>query len=373
VSVQAESGNASSTASRSLRVEQTLWNGGLTKNEVGSAEIKLNISRSKVELQKQKQALQVGAAWQALWSAQGRQRVAQTSQVQLRRFESMMRRRVEGELSVPVELELVRARLLQAKVDASRAQADSRSAIERLEQLTGIKGLQKDIGILPVGLPVATFAPSIDRLQAALVQVDSVVDRQPEVRLAREEILYARQQVNVRQSQIAPQAYARLDQPLSGGQKARAYVGMTYSTGAGFSSFLEVEALSKRAQAAEQTAESAAQDVRINLTVDMTELLNARERLGALTDAVRGADTVLESYERQFVANRKSWQDLMNAVRELAQNEAARVEAETQLIGALLRVQLRVDPSAIDERIAVGSAETSDADRQPVGLKPRGK
>jgi outer membrane protein, adhesin transport system len=371
LTVQAESGK-SSAASRSLRVEQTLWNGGLTKNEISSAETKLSISRFKLELQKQKQALQVGAAWQALWSAQGRLKVAQTSQVQLKRFETMMRRRVEGELSVPVELELVRARLLQAKVDASRAQADSQAAIERLEQLSGFKGLQKDIGVLPVGLPVTTFTPSIDMLQGTLAQVESVVDRQPEVRLAREEILLARQQVSVRRSQLSPQAFARLDQPLVGGQKAKAYVGMAYSTGAGFSSFLEVDALAKRAQAAEQGAEAAALDIRMSLMVDMTEVVNARERLASLSDAVRGADTVLESYERQFVANRKSWQDLMNAVRELSQNEAARVEAETQLVGALLRLQLRIDPAAIDARIAAGSPRPQNADLPTVGPKPRG-
>jgi adhesin transport system outer membrane protein len=93
--------------------------------------------------------------------------------------------------------------------------------------------------------------------------------------------------------------------------------------------------------------ETAQLEARQSLVLDLSELQNARNRLDALTESVQGASTVLDSYERQFVANRKSWQDLMAAVRELSQSEAARVEAETQLVGALIRIQLKVDPNDI--------------------------
>lgn len=361
LSVQAEGKSASSGGARLLRVEQTLWNGGLTGASVKGAEISLDMARSRVSIQQQKMALQVGSAWQALWSAQGRLQVAQASLRQLSRFEQMMIRRVQAELSVPVELELVRARLLQARVDASRAQTDIQTTTERLEQLTRLKGIREKLGALPVGQTAQTFDAAIARLQSAInTQIDDLVSNQPEVRLAQEEIESARQQVEVRKAQAMPQAYARLDQSLTGRRDTSAYLGINYTTGAGFSAFLEAQALDKRAQAAEQNAESAALEMRQTLIVDMSELQNARLRLEALSDAVRGADTVLESYERQFVANRKSWQDLMNAVRELGQNEAARVDAETQLVGALIRVQLRVDPANVDPAIEAKAVSRTD-------------
>lgn len=352
LSVQAEGKSVASGASRLLRVEQTLWNGGLTGAGVKGAEISLDIARTKVDIQQQKLALQIGAAWQSLWSAQGRRQVAETSLKQLGRFEQMMRRRVQAELSVPVELELVRARVLQARVDASRAQTDIQTTIERLEQLTRMRDLRSALGVLPVGQEVEAFDRHIARLQSTInVEIDEVVLRQPEVRLAHEETLYARQQVEVRKAQALPQAYARIDQSLSGRRETNAYVGINYTTGAGFSAFLEAQALDKRAQAAEQSAEAADLEARQSLTADMRELQNARLRLEALNEAVRGSETVLDSYERQFVASRKSWQELMNAVRELGQNESARVDAETQLVGALIRLQLRVDPYALDSSV----------------------
>lgn len=349
LSIQAEGRSVASGGSRLLRVEQTLWNGGLTGANIKAAEINLDIAQTKVAIQQQKMALQVGAAWQSLWSAQGRLAVAEGSLRQLARFEQMMRRRVQSELSVPVELELVRARMLQSRVDATRAQTDIKTSVERLEQLTRMKDLRSTLGPLPVGQAAQAFDPPIARLQTALTtQMDDVVARQPDVRLASDETSYALQQVEIRKAQAMPQAYARIDQSLSRRRDNNAYVGLNYSTGAGFSTLLETQALAKRAQAAEQSAEAAQLDARQSLMVDLSELQNARSRLDALSDAVQGANTVLESYERQFVANRKSWQDLMASVREVSQNEAARVEAETQLVGALIRIQLRVDPNAID-------------------------
>ena len=51
---------------------------------------------------------------------------------------------------------------------------------------------------------------------------------------------------------------------------------------------------------------------------------------------------VLASYERQFQANRKTWLDLLNQVRELAQNEYALVDAQASLVGSRLRLEINM-------------------------------
>ena len=74
-------------------------------------------------------------------------------------------------------------------------------------------------------------------------------------------------------------------------------------------------------------------------------LFNARNRIGALDLAVQGSEQVLDSYLRQFQAGRKSWLDLLNAARELAQNEYTLVDARAGLVGAMHRLQLRMGQS----------------------------
>ena len=58
--------------------------------------------------------------------------------------------------------------------------------------------------------------------------------------------------------------------------------------------------------------------------------------------ASEGSEKVLESYQRQFQAGRKSWLDLLNAVRELAQNEYALADAKAGMVSAMNRLQIRM-------------------------------
>lgn len=55
---------------------------------------------------------------------------------------------------------------------------------------------------------------------------------------------------------------------------------------------------------------------------------------------------MLASYERQFQAGRKTWQDLLNAAREVAQNEFNLSDAQSAMQGAMYRLQVRL--GAID-------------------------
>jgi adhesin transport system outer membrane protein len=71
-------------------------------------------------------------------------------------------------------------------------------------------------------------------------------------------------------------------------------------------------------------------------------LVNARLRMSAIQKAVEGSELVLASYKRQFEAGKKNWLDVLNAVRELAQNQYNQADTRGQLMGAMYRLQLRM-------------------------------
>ena len=54
---------------------------------------------------------------------------------------------------------------------------------------------------------------------------------------------------------------------------------------------------------------------------DQALALSTDIRVVATQGAMRAAADVSDSYDRQFLAGRKSWLDVMNAARELSQNE----------------------------------------------------
>ena len=74
---------------------------------------------------------------------------------------------------------------------------------------------------------------------------------------------------------------------------------------------------------------------------DREDIVASHKRVRALLRAVAGSEAVLASYQRQFQGGKKSWLDLLNAVRELTQNEYALADAKTSLMGAVYRYQVR--------------------------------
>ena len=56
--------------------------------------------------------------------------------------------------------------------------------------------------------------------------------------------------------------------------------------------------------------------------------------------AVAGAQIVVSSYRRQFIAGRKSWLEVLNAVREHSQYQAQLVEIQTSIIAAYYKLQV---------------------------------
>lgn len=50
---------------------------------------------------------------------------------------------------------------------------------------------------------------------------------------------------------------------------------------------------------------------------------------------------VFESYSRQYIAGRKTWIDVLNAVRETTQSDFALADARAQVVAAGERLRLR--------------------------------
>jgi adhesin transport system outer membrane protein len=93
---------------------------------------------------------------------------------------------------------------------------------------------------------------------------------------------------------------------------------------------------------AQQSVEAAIREMQQTLQNDREEFVNARARMAALEKSVASSALVLESYQRQFQAGRKQWQDLLNQVRELAQNQYALADAQASMVGSMYRLQIRM-------------------------------
>jgi adhesin transport system outer membrane protein len=73
------------------------------------------------------------------------------------------------------------------------------------------------------------------------------------------------------------------------------------------------------------------------ITVEHRTLESMRDRTQAYARALKGAKSVAQSWDRQYVAGKKSWQEVMNAAREVTQSQVQLIEMEGQASTAAWR------------------------------------
>ena len=330
---------------RYVSIEQTILDFGRKSALVDEARTSLNSSQLQIEAQKLELCLQIVSAWQSMRSSLQRSRVGEATLGRLLAYQSQMERRVQAQVSPRIDLELSSARVLQTRSEVASAKASFAVAATRLEQLSGLKGLAPRLEKQAAGFEltgVQFFLSEIERMDW-----QAVSNQLPSIKKAQFELERSQARLEAKKAQALPQVYARLVVPFSSAPKANndpsVFVGLQYSPGAGFSSFSESKALVAKVQSYEQLVESAKREAYQAIQIDKEELLNASNRYAVATQAVGGSLSVHESFERQYQAGRKSWQELLNTVRELAQNQYSLAELEASMEASMLRVRLRMD------------------------------
>lgn len=342
--VESDTGNLRSSPNRAVQVDQTVWDAGRNTSRISESKVLADISLTKVHLQQQEVFLQVANAWQAMVSAKERWAVAQSTLVRLRKFQAQMLRRVQAEASPAIDLELVDSRILQTEVEATAAKTSLQQAVMRLQQFSGIDDLlgASTYAVYPKGWM------DTEDFQRQLSQTDwlQLVSAHPSVAKARHEVNQVKHRLDTKQAEAYPQLYLRVYKPLNRlpnnpDTSTTAFLGFRYTPGAGFANLVEAQAISTRILSSEQAVEAAFRETLQALQNEQEEFTNTRSRLQSLERSVAGAEKVLDSYQRQFQAGRKSWLDLLNAVRELAQNEYALADTRAAMVAAMYRLQIR--------------------------------
>ena len=340
-------GPTAASQAMALRVEYTLWDNGAAKSRIQAATRAEAVANLQTALQQEDLAMQTINAWQAFGAAKRRVAATQKAEAVIEAFKAQMTRRVIARASPAIELDLVEARLLQTQVERMSAATAVDAAVRNLTRITGLLDLQERLAMADPDADVeqkrlGEFALALEQIdKLALAQNHKLLKK---VQLEGEQLAF---QIKAREADLLPQAYARIEQPLAnntftGSNQASYLVGLRYSPGAGFSSLLEVKALASRLEAQAFQTETALKEIN-NLIGDDQQLFDISiAHSKAQAAALEGSRLVLASYERQFQGGRKTWQDLLNVAREVAQNEVSLIDTIAAAKGAMHRLQVRL-------------------------------
>ncbi|MEY2632557.1 MAG: hypothetical protein RIR00_1211 [Pseudomonadota bacterium] len=312
-----------------VRLEQPLWTGGRITAGIDAAGSRKEAAEAGVSEAQVDLGLKVIAAWAEARRQQAKLDHARNGVKEHEKLLNLISRRVDQEVSPLVDRDFARSRLLQASNDLSSINQALNNALTSLSQYAS----------QPVSRVNSAFRNEVPSSREAALGL--AMDFSPLIRRLSAEEEAAGADIDTRRAAMLPQLSLRLESVTGSQGDNRAMVVVTAQLGAGLSAPAAVDAATARRESARLTKEAAARDIREQITLDWEDLQATRSRLeNARLSRTMSAD-VFESYTRQYTTGRKTWIDVLNAIREKTQADFSLADAEAQEAAATLRLRLR--------------------------------
>ena len=316
-----------------LRLQQPLYTGGRLSAGADKAQASLEQSQAALKETRMQLALRVLQTYGDWLAAHLKTQASQKSAQTHARLRDQVQRRIAEGVSAESDLVLALARLdaIQADVMAARAQGDM--ALARLGQLLGRPVAEATLAST-LALPRPVQAQSTGLLEQALELSAAVQKAQSQVRV--QEATVAE-----RQADLLPEVYLRAERQYgnfnfaNGAPENRLFVGVSSRLGAGLSGLSNVAAARGQLEAAAAEVQVQTRALYEQVLADHALAVSSELRLASVRASLRSAQSVSESFDRQFLAGRKTWLDVMNAARELALTESLMADLlSTQVVAS---------------------------------------
>lgn len=331
--------NGGGNRATTYRITQPIWMGGRLTAGLDAARLK----REQAELEIQETALSLSlkliGLYQSWWALDAKWTIQKRDLARLESLRDMMARRVQSGVSADIDLDLASVRVVQQQADVGQSERALASVRGQIREL-----FNEDIALKSVALV------DVPRVRLAYDSVlERVLDISPSLRKAQVAERQALVDVDLAKADASPTLSVRAERqdgsylgslaPTAPGTN-RVYANLQFNLGAGGAVFPQISAASARARAATETIDVTRRDIASQVKTDWEDYQAVLERLPRLQRAAKSASTVVDSSLRLFTSGRRSWLDLINAVREHSQSELQLVDAQAALVGAGYKINL---------------------------------
>jgi adhesin transport system outer membrane protein len=301
------------------RIQQPLWTGGRLSAGVNKAEAGLAVSQASLEEARLQLGLRVVQAYGDWLSAHLKTLANEKSLATHIRLHDQVKRRVNEGTSANSDLTLAIARLEAISAELTAVRAQGEVAIARLGQFLG-NPVDAALLMKEVASPYSLTGNMQGILEQAIDMNPSIIKAQATARV--QEVV-----IDEKRADLSPEIFVRAERQYgnytfaNGPPENRFFVGLTSRFGAGLSTLSGIEAARLQYTAALTDIEVQTRAVNEQVLSDYALAQSIASRIAAIYKSLSATNDVLSSYNRQFLAGRKSWLDVMNAARELTQTE----------------------------------------------------
>lgn len=319
------------------RLQQPLWTGGRLTAGLSKAQSNARMAAEGLADVRQQMALRATQAWSEWYLATMRIKAQEQSVEAHRRLMSVVQRRVAEGAMAPSELNLTQSRLDQAEAQLQNFQAQQKVARLKISQLIG---RQLESSESPEISDEPETCPA-NELQSSAIEASAALKK---IKAQKEAAGYELQE---RQAELTPELYVRLERqksPTAYGANDvtndRVYVGFSSRFGPGLSNMTVLQSLEKRRDAIQAEYEALERNLLETVQSDYEQLLSVSARLPLLKNALQGSTETAQAWDRQFLAGRRAWVEVMNAAREMAQAEIDLGDANASQLSSQWRLSI---------------------------------
>lgn len=332
-----QSGGYSGASNIVLRAQQPLWAFGRIDSAIAYADQDMQTQQADAWSTRRQLLEETAVAYANAQGARERLGVAEQSVSRHLELQQQIRRRADGGLASAVDVSMAQTRLLQARAQRESSAADLRNAEASLLALT-----QEPVASdLPVSA-ASTELPGEEAVrEQVLAQSAALHSREALLSLAQADVQRERSAaMPTVMLEVARNQVAGVPNQVSSNTLNIVVQGSLDGMGL---------ATRGRQQAALERVEAARQDLaqqRHEQDIQVRQLLDRRASDAALlagyAESVAALDGTLASFRRQYESGYKSWLDVLNAVRELADQQQQQAQARASWRVNSLRLAARM-------------------------------
>lgn len=309
-----------------LALEQPLWAGGTIDSQIEAARGRRDAGAEGLREARLGILGGIIEAWFGVVRADQRAIALEAGIADHRTLVASIERRVAAEVSPMADLTLARSRTTQLEIELAAVREAGANALVRLGELAGEVPQ-------PPELPTAAI---YDGVPPEPIAFDEMIACAPALARLRGEIAAAQADVRGAKGALLPQLLLQLSQnELTG---ARAALVLRAQTGNGLSRFSAIDRAEARVDQTMAQLGGIDRELRARLANEYIALRSNRAQADAGTDASLAAADLQASYQRQFVAGRRSWLDVMNAAREVTSARIGESDARVNAAANATRI-----------------------------------
>ncbi|QKQ23743.1 TolC family protein [Candidatus Ruthia endofausta] len=323
-----------------ISLTQPLWAGGSIDAGLAKSRAQLLLAQASTKATQQDLALKVINAYSKWYDSYLKKKSYSKNQEEHDILRARLRRRIKQGLSSSSDLNLANSRSTQAEAGLNSAIIQHENSLLNLEELLGTSLDPKD---LIRDFSIVKFETSQAKLSKRALLTN------PRIKQIRAESLVIEAELDQSRAKLYPDVNLKLERQWGSftdkdvKTENRVFIELNSSFDAGLSNFSQIRQIKSRYQSLQVKIKDEENKVVRQIELDWMSSISLKKQKTLLESSLANTEKVRKSYYRQFLAGRKTWQDVMNSIREISQLESQLASVYGEIILVNWRIFVYVE------------------------------